>query len=303
MTAFASSTFLAMGTDVEVLAAPTLPDGAVGRVQGHFASMEAIFSRFIPDSELSCLNRAAGRPFAASQLFREVLNNAIAAARESNGLFDPLLLSEVKAAGYRESIDVVRGSVQIPTAVSVHATFSDIRVCNDGTVIIPEASGLDFGGFVKGWTVDHCAPLMADSGNWLINAGGDRLARGDGPDGGGWIVGVEDPFAPGNNLAVIRVRDAAIATSSTMRRRWTTQAGIAHHLIDPRTGLPAETDLVSVTVAANSVARAEVLAKQLLLFGGVQASTFATHNGVPAIFIDDCGSATATAGMEAHLVI
>jgi thiamine biosynthesis lipoprotein len=139
---------------------------------------------------------------------------------------------------------------------------------------------------------------MEQEGNWCINAGGDLLALGPGPDGRGWIVGIEDPLAPERDVGVLAVRDRAVATSSTRRRRWTTADGFAHHLIDPRTGRASETDLASVTVVSTSVARAEVEAKQLILLGGREATDLASREGIAALLVDDRGSITVSEWME-----
>jgi thiamine biosynthesis lipoprotein len=297
MMTYESATFRAMGTEVEVLASPSLTEGVFGRVQSLFELMEQRFSRFRPDSELSLLNLSAGNPLAVSRQFLDVLTAAMAAAEETAGLFDPLVLPQLQAAGYRDSFDVLGDRVQVQPSPEVGPTYRDIEVSGDGTVVIPTGSGLDFGGFVKGWTVDQAGRLMPD-GNWCINAGGDLLAHGTGPDGRGWTVGVEDPFAPDRDFAVLNVRNRAVATSSTRRRRWRTDEGFAHHLIDPLTRRPSETDLASVTVASSSVARAEVEAKRLILLGSAPAREFAFRNRLAALFVDDRGSVTVSEGME-----
>jgi thiamine biosynthesis lipoprotein len=299
---FEATRFAAMGTEVDVLAAPALPPDAEA-VEALFASVEARFSRFRRESELSLLNLSAGSPFAASPMFLEVLNAALIAAAQTDGLFDPLVLPHLEAAGYRQSIEAVKAGVQAQTAVRAGPTFRDVEVSGDGTVTIPAGSGLDFGGFVKGWTVDRAATLLKPAGNWCINAGGDLLARGAGPDGDGWLVGVEDPLAPERDAAVIRLRNQAAATSSTVRRRWTTQAGTAHHIIDPRTGRPSETDLACVTVVTASVAAGEVLAKQLLLLGSQATRDYAECSREAVLLIDRAGSLTYSRRMENYVVV
>ncbi len=299
---FETVTFHAMGTEIELLAVPSLPADVVENVQAGFEAAEACLSRFRPESELSRLNAAAGRPFPASPLLLQVLGEALAAADESGGLFDPVLLRAVEAAGYRESIERVRGTLQVQTLVREPASYRNVTI-EDGAVLLPQGSGIDLGGFAKGWTVDCAAEHMTGCQSWVINAGGDLLARGGGPDGDGWVVGIEDPFAQGHDLAVLRLTDAALATSTTMRRRWTTQAGPAHHLIDPRTQRPSESDLASVSVVAPTVARAEVLAKTLLLRGNDDALAYAESCGLSALLIDKQGLATATRGMERYLVV
>jgi thiamine biosynthesis lipoprotein len=295
-------TFHAMGTEVEVLGAPHLPHGAVNAVQEYFETVEAALSRFRPDSELSLLNLAAGRPFAASAMLQQVLGEALAAAEASGGLFDPTVLHAVRAAGYRESIETVRGRVQVRTAAPGTPCWRDIEIADDGTVTLPPSCGVDLGGFAKGWSVDRAARLMAGSESWVINAGGDLLAHGGGPDGLGWVIGIEDPFG-GPDVGMLRVVDGAVATSTTQRRRWLTQDGVAHHIIDPRTGLPSDTDLAAVTVLAVSVAEAEVLAKTVLLLGKSAGRAYAEERRLRAVLVDETGSALTVGRLEECLVV
>jgi thiamine biosynthesis lipoprotein len=177
-----------------------------------------------------------------------------------------------------------------------------VRFPGPGLVTIPADVRLDLGGFVKGWTVDRASSHVSPMANWCINAGGDMLARGPGPEGRGWFVGVDDPFDARQPIAVLRVRDRAVATSSTLRRRWRTQHGAAHHLIDPRTGRPSETDLVSVTVLAATVAEAEVLSKQIMLLGGRAARAFVASEAIASILVDRFGTTEASPGVKEYLV-
>jgi thiamine biosynthesis lipoprotein len=299
---FESAIFRSMGTDVEVLAAPAIPDGAVDRVRSFFAEAESRFSRFLPASELSLVNLSAGRPVQVSELFAEAFGEAVQAAHRTQGLYNPLLLPQLQAAGYTDSFDEMHGIVTMSMRAQPVADYHEIEI-SDATVTIPAGSLVDLGGFVKGWTVDRAAPLMEASANWCVNAGGDLLVRGPGPNGRGWVVGVEDPFSPETDIGVLLLRDVAVATSSTMRRRWQTTDGPSHHIIDPRTGRPAETDLASVTVLASSVAGAEVLAKQLLLLGLREAHTYAERDEIPVLMVDECGSLMMSSPMEAHFVL
>lgn len=293
--------FRAMGTEVELLASPHLHSVVIRDVEEHFERVEAALSRFRPESELSQLNLSAGRPFAASPLLREVLGEAIAGAERSGGLVDPTVLYAMQAAGYRESIEKVRGDVQLRTEATVSGAWRNIDIGDDGTITLPPGCGIDLGGFAKGWTVDHAAELMAPCDTWLINAGGDLLAHGAGPDGQGWVVGIEDPFR-GPDVGVLRISDAAVGTSTTQRRRWQTQSGVAHHIIDPRTGAPSETDLASVTVVTHTLVEAEVYAKTVLLLGGNRGREYAEAHGLRAILVDDAGAVTAVGALGGCLV-
>lgn len=289
MSVLPATTFKAMGTEIEVLAYPELPLHIVDQVQARFLEAEAALSRFRADSELSRLNRSAGQPFRASPLLLEVLGGALDAARRTSGLFDPAVIDGIEAAGYTRSFDAMNGVGEAVSALGIRRS-SNIEV-NDGLIVLHNGVRVDLGGYAKGWTVDSCRELMLGCQTWVINAGGDLLAHGPGPTGEGWLIGIEDPFDPSRDIGVLLARDAAIATTSRMRRRWKTAAGEAHHIIDPVTGRPAYTGLASVTVIASSVAEAEVWAKALFLLGARQGPRAAQEGVVDgAVFVTDNGA-------------
>lgn len=298
MTVLAATKFRAMGTDVEVLAYPELPLHLADQVEARFREGEGALSRFRPDSELSRLNRSGGSPFGPSRILREVLSGALEAARQSDGLFDPALRAAVEAAGYSRSFDEL-GAAVITVEAEVAGRYSDVEIRDDGAIVLHNGATVDLGGYAKGWTVDSCAELLGGCGSWVVNAGGDLLARGPGPTAEGWLVGIEDPFDTSRDVGVVLVTGCAIATTSRMRRRWTTDAGPAHHIIDPRTGWPADTGLAAVSVMAGSVAEAEVLAKVLFLLGPHDGQAYVETRGIPgAIFVLDDGSDIWTEGVR-----
>jgi thiamine biosynthesis lipoprotein len=285
-----------MGTDIEVLASSELPLHVADQVEARFREVEGVLSRFRPDSELSLLNRAGGHPFRASPLLREVLAGALEAARRSDGLFDPTLLQAMEAAGYMGSFEYLEGEVTMsePRAAG---RYNDVELRDDGTIVLRRGARVDLGGYAKGWTVDSCEEILQGCESWVVNAGGDLLARGPGPAGEGWLVGIEDPFDHSRDVGVLLANDCAVATTSRMRRRWTTASGAAHHIIDPATGRPAETGLASVTVITRSVVEAEVQAKVLFLLGLRAGQAYVERQeGAGAIFVLDGGSDVWTEG-------
>lgn len=302
MTSFESSTFRAMGTEIEVLGAPTLAGGSFAAVRDLITCIESQFSRFRSDSELCALNAHAGRTFRATPRFAAVMREALQAARDTGGLFDPTILASLEAAGYDRDFTPSMCAPLAPKAdASPCATFRAIEISSRGDIRLPQGCGVDLGGFVKGWAVDEAGRLLAQE-NWCINAGGDLSASGPGPEGDGWIVGVEDPYRPDRDAAAIRVRDAAVATSSTARRQWSNGHSTAHHLIDPRTGRPSETDLASVTVMSARTADADVLGKQLILLGSQGGLAHGEARGIPALFIDRFGAITSTSRMNEYVI-
>jgi thiamine biosynthesis lipoprotein len=263
-TGWAAASFGAMGTEVHVLGdtGPRFAD-ARAAVERRFAEDERRCSRFRDDSELSRVNRRSGAWTPISEELRSVVAFALDAARRTDGRVTPTVLRALEAAGYDRDLDEVlvaaRAALHPPTPCPRAA---DVRL-RGRRILLPEGVGLDLGGFAKGSTVDRAASEALEAGaRWIVvNAGGDLRVLGEAPT---ISVGIDDPGAPGGKILELRLSRGALATSSVARRAW---GPAAHHLIDPRTGAPASTDVVQATVWAPSCADAEVLAKDVLLRG------------------------------------
>jgi len=268
--------FRAMGTDVELFLdvppSEDVPDAfAVSRDE--FERLESLLSRFRPDSELSALNRS-GRLRAGPDLLR-VTELALAARQRTDGRFDPTVHDALVAAGYDRSFEEVGAAGRMVATRSAVPCGGSVRVVpRTGEIMLGPGVRLDLGGIGKGYAVDRVCDLLARSGPCLVSAGGDLTVR-----GGSWPVGVE---IHGGTLT-LELTSGAIATSGSDRRRWTTAAGEAHHLIDPRTGAPAESDLLRVTAVGRTAVEAEVLAKSLYLAGAERAGVEADDLGIPAV--------------------
>ena len=261
-------TFHAMGTDVTV-AAPELGDedeAALAReVARMFADAERRFSRFRDDSELAALNRAT-EPMTVSPELLELLDAARAHVTRTGGIFDPTVGAALCSAGYDRSFSPGSLDRDALAGPPPPARFDEIEVEeHTRRVTRPPHVLLDFGGFLKGRTVDHAAALAPSS--VMVDAGGDAMLHGAGMDGAGWPVDVEDPYDARSTVVTLRVRDRGVATSSPNRRRWRMGAQIGHHLIDPRTAAPSRSDLAQVTVVAPTAELADVLAKAAFLLG------------------------------------
>lgn len=266
-------TFRSMNTEIAVTAPRLANDderhlaSAIARV---FAETEQRFSRFRDDSELSALNRAT-EPVVVSGELLELLLAARGHVIETDGLFDPAIGAALRAAGYDRSFvrDLLDRSAANPDAS--RASFDEIEIDEQTQrVVRPVHLQLDFGGFLKGRTVDRGAAMLPAPA--VVDAGGDAMLRGAGADGAGWLVEVEDPFDAHATLVTLRVRDRAVATSASNRRCWRVGAELAHHLIDPRTSAPSRSDLAQVTVVAPTAERADVLAKVVFLLGAAEGA-------------------------------
>ncbi len=257
-----------------LMAAADRGDGvaaALETTRAFIQDCERRFSRFLPDSELSELNRSAGHWHAASPDLIDMLLRSLAFHRETGGLFDPSVLPDLRRAGYDRSMDEIRryGAVISTGEPKTRSALQQIEVdAESGWVRLPTHMEIDLGGIAKGWIVERAAELLARSTDaCAVSAGGDILFKGYPAEGARWQVRIEDPWDPAQEVTSLDVGPGAIATSSVVKRSWL-QAGIRrHHLIDPRTGEPAEGEWVSVTVLAPEITVAEVYAKAILIGG------------------------------------
>jgi len=262
---------------------------------------ERRFSRFLPDSEVSALNAASGTWHPVSSDLMEMLHHARAFSVETHGLFDPSILTDLKRVGYDRSMDEIRSNGPLaPYDGAARPTyrprFTEVELDERRyRVRLPAGMEIDLGGFAKGWIVEKAAhALRAYTPACAVSAGGDIVFDGMPADGSQWHVYIEDPLDADSNVAELRMGAGAVVTSSVAKRRWL-QGGIErHHLIDPRTGEPAQTTWLSVTVTAPLIATAEVYAKALLIGGESEAPLLlAAHPEISYYTVDRRGQIAA----------
>lgn len=256
-----------MNTDIRLVASGAAAERRLARAAAWLAAFEGRFSRFLQSSELSRLNASAGTAFPASPPLFRLVAEALEFARRSDGIFDPTILRRLEDAGYDRSFELLTPERVRPAQHPVAGpTWRDVQLdASTRTISLARGAGIDLGGIGKGFAVDRVAAILGSPG--LVNCGGDVFAAGRPPDEEGWRVGVSDPFAPERDLMVLIVEGRGVATSSTMNRAWTVGGTRMHHLIDPRTGEPSDSDAVQVTVVAPTAVDADYHAKVALLHG------------------------------------
>lgn len=299
-----------MGTQVDVIvvgpagdrndvAAHRLADLALARI----AELEARWSRFRPDSEVSRLNARPGTPIEVSADTARLVRCSVEAWRLSAGFVDSTELAAVVEAGYDRSFEHLpddrphggHGSRAVPPTRSLLGP-ADIHV--DGTTItLPHGVGFDPGGVGKGLTADLVsAELMhAGAAGVCINMGGDLRVRGTGPHGDGWTISIDHPHRD-TPLALVGITDGGVASSTTLRRRWLVGGEVRHHLIDPRTGRPSTSEIAFCSAIAGSAWRAETIAKAVLLRGGPHPFDLVDGTPTEALIVDHAGSVQASDG-------
>ena len=284
--------FRAMGS--QMLAAVESYDpqarSMLAEVPGWFEGWEQSLSRFKEDSELSRINHT-GRstlPIPVSDTFWTVLQLALQAAHFTGGLVTPTVLNALESAGYDKSFDDIKGKETTRNSASGAQTSGQARpVANwhkiraypeTHSVRLPAGVRLDFGGIAKGWAADEAVNRLAKHGPALVNAGGDIAVSGPTFNGAGWLIGIDAPdmphlppdAEPNPQLELLAIRSGGVATSGRDYRRWQQGGEWRHHIIDPRTGTPATTDVLAATVIAPTACAAEIAAKVIMLLGSTE---------------------------------
>jgi thiamine biosynthesis lipoprotein len=305
----AAARFRAMGTDVEVLAVGA--DDPAMAVLGALAAdalerREARWSRFRPTSELCRLNDTPGVPVVVSPETFTLIARAVEAWRDTGGRYDPTVLAALRAAGYDRDFDAVERAgegTDVPEPVAVPGC-ADIELDSlVSAVRLAPGVVLDLGGIGKGYAADVVSAELLDAGvtgvrGVLVNLGGDLRARGEAPVPHGWVVEVDDPLGTGAT-GRLSLAEGAIATSTKLRRAWVRGERSLHHLIDPRTGQPAESGLASVTVVAGEAWRAEVLAKAAFVGGRDDGARLIEAAGATGLLVTDVGEVLELPGLAA----
>lgn len=284
-----------MGTTVSALFVSQEAERGGNIVRALFSRWEELLSRFLPDSELSYLNRSAGIPVRVGPLLFNVLETALSAARATNGLYDPTLLSQLLDMGYDRTFEDMPAAQPATTGSTIPGgAWRLIRINRETReVTLPPGIGLDFGGIAKGMAVDaamdHLREIEITTA--LVNAGGDLAAMGTPPADDHWSVAIEGK----DTTWVLPFQNGALATSGISRRHWQQGTQMRHHLIDPRTGESAQSGLWSVTVAAARCEQAEVGAKVAFLLGARAGEAFIMQHSLTGLLVSEDGSWT-TAG-------
>lgn len=298
--------FRAMGSQMQLWLDCTdadVADRAFVKVVEHFAQAEALLSRFQSQSELSQLNQRPGQWTVVSPLLWAVLSEALTLADLTGGMYDPTLLAALQAAGYIVSFDDFPSAPGAASTVApvLGGGWRQIELDHERRAVwLPPGARLDFGGIAKGYVAAQAADMLSAWGPCLVDAGGDVVAGAAPGDWPGWPVAIA---APGRgdaaDLMSVWLVDAALATSGIDYRRWQHNGRPAHHIVDPRTGRPAETDLQSVSVLLRHAAQAEAVATAALVLGAEAGWAWLAEQNIPALLADQTGAIRPTPAMEA----
>lgn len=260
-------------------------------------NFERRFSRFLAGSELNALNNSSGNYFQSSREMIELMLAAKKAHELTNGIFDPTVISSLEAIGYDKDFDIIKNENSksfnpetIKAAWAGQPKFADVLIDNEkNTIKLPKGARLDFGGIAKGFFVDTMAKEFGKKyENFWISAGGDIFLKGRDKNGKNWELGVQNPLRHDQDILTVKcdVAGSAVATSGTTKRGGGKEKFLWHHLIDPRAGLPANTDILAATAITDSVWLADISAKTIIISGENEARESLKNLSVKYLWID-----------------
>jgi thiamine biosynthesis lipoprotein len=295
----ASRTWLAWSCTVRLTVDdPVVLGAAAGALKALMDRVDKAASRFRPDSELSAVNTRAGSMVPVSRLLVDLVDVSLIAASMSGGAVDPTVGAAVVAAGYDSDIEIVR--TRLPKATGPAAPvpgWQQVRLNRKVSMVgIPEGASLDLGATAKAWTADRAAVVLSKRHGCavLVEIGGDLRAAGTPAEP--WVIQVAE--REGESGVAVTLGHGGLTTSTSTARSWATPGGQAHHVIDPRTGRPADGRWRTASVWAPSAVRANTFSTALVATGEAALGrlTLAAH---PARLIANDGEITELSGWPA----
>jgi FAD:protein FMN transferase len=297
--------FHAMGCEMLAVVDSESPSTQLAQVPLWFEEWEQVLSRFRYDSELTRLNQTHDQSVQVSEILWQIFQVARHAEATTHGLVTPTLLDSIIAAGYDRPFDMLphQTSFQPASTSLTSPTLEALRFdASARAITLPSGMGLDFGGVAKGWAAHQAMRQLQTEGPALIDAGGDIAISGPQTDGSPWKIGVANPFQPDQEIEVLYVNQNGVATSGKNHRRWLRNGLLQHHILNPLTGQPAETDLVTVTVIAPDVLQAETAAKAAFILGSrAGLEWIESHKELAGLLILENGTMLYSTRMEEYL--
>ena len=289
-----------------------LNDANTVRVKELIDQAENTCSRFLADSEVSVVNTNKGLWVPVSPLTYRLLADAWQAYQHTASIFNPFLGSTLEQFGYNRSFELLPQDLSAAGVEDKHCNFSteiNRSECKPYLTFDPKTSSvrldseaeLDLGGIAKGWIAQYAAEqcMLHGVDHGLIDAGGDIVLWGKEPDQQAWGVEVAHPLQADRQIADLWIEGlTAIATSNIIKRSWVGPAGKrVHHIIDPRTGHPVQSDLIQATVLTRDLTLSEQYTKVLLVLGAQAGIAWLTdHCPAAACIVVQTGGTIATSG-------
>lgn len=278
-------------------------DAALDEAVAEIERLDALWSIASSDDEIARLN--AEKKITASADTLALLTRAKEISAATDGLFSTTIAPLMEAWGFTNGDYHVPDEAEL-SALLAHVDDEEIAI-SDSTVTIPADAKVDLGGIAKGFTSARVMEIFRENGveNGILSLGGNVQALGTKPDGSLWRVGLQDPADERALFATLELADKAVITSGAYERNFEQNGIVYHHIIDPRTGYPAESGLSSVTIVSDDGTLADGLSTALFIMGKEAAVEFwrSHRDDFDMVLLADDGTVTVSAGIADALTL
>lgn len=256
--------------------APEALDSAIERIN----ALERSLSVTLPESDISRLNSAGGKPVAVGKDALDIITRSLEISEKTGGALDITIYPVLKEWGFTTGEYSVPATDEL-TPLLDFVDYSQVRVSGN-EVTLPEGVQVDLGALAKGYASDCASEILRGEGvtSAILNLGGNVCAIGSKPDGKPWNVAVASPFEGEDYAGILSAEDKFVITSGKYERCFTAGDGKRyHHIIDPATGFPTENGLAAVTIVGGSGIQCDALSTALLVMGEDKARNYWRENG------------------------
>ena len=300
----AENSFFAMNTYMTFTAYGEQAEDALADARARVEEVEALWSVTDEESEIYQANHSGGEPVNVSEETAELVSFALEMAEKTDGALEPTIYPVLRAWGFTTD------TKQVPSQEEIDALLEDVgheKITLDGTLMtVPEGMELDLGAVGKGYAGDLAAEAVRARGIEcaILSLGGNIQAVGSRPDGTDWRVGLRSPWEDGT-LGVLRVSDQAVVTSGGYENYFEDEDGNVYwHILDPETGYPAKSGLLSVTIICPQGRMGDALSTALFVMGPQKAEEYWRENGdFEMILVTEEGEILITEGVADHFTL
>ena len=290
-----SATLFLFDTVIQISAACSAE--LMSKVSSRLNYFEGKFSRTVEGSDVWNINNAGGAPVQVASETADCIQKALEFSKESNGLFD------ITIGAVSSLWDFVNGVKPADSAIAdavKHVDYQGVTVSGTTVTLSDPDAKIDLGGIAKGYIADDIVSLLREGGcdAASISLGGNVYVIGKSFDGDEWNVGVQDPNGTlDTTIASIKAEDISVVTSGLYERGFTKDGVYYYHILDPKTGYPAATDLKSSSITCTSSTTADAYSTILFLMGHDAAMSFVEGDSrFECVLVDSNDKATKSNG-------
>lgn len=276
--------------------------GAVQQAKESVLRLESLLSVTDENSEIYALN--AGNSVELSPDTLELIRFSLEMSDKTKGALEPTIYPVLREWGF------TAGEYKIPDSKTLSELLNNVSTdkvhISGNSVSLDNGVMLDMGAVAKGYASDKCAEILQENGvkSALINLGGNIKLVGCRTDGKPWKIGVANPLDAQSNIGILSVSDCAVVTSGNYQRYFVENDKVYGHIIDPKTGYPADNDLLSVTVISDSGTLCDALSTALFVMGSEKAEQYWRDNrNFEAVFVTKENKVKVTSGIYQNFTL